>query len=62
MNSITAKEPLPKESRCSTSKPPAKEQEIQTHSQSDLCPECGERTYRDGGCPICISCGWSPCG
>jgi hypothetical protein len=32
------------------------------YSQTDICPECAERTFRQGGCPICISCGWSPCG
>jgi hypothetical protein len=37
---------------------------LNTHlcSQTDRCPECGERIYREGGCPICIFCGWSPCG
>ena len=32
------------------------------YSQTDICPDCGEGTFRQGGCPICISCGWSPCG
>ena len=26
------------------------------------CPECGEPTYRSGGCPVCPTCGWSRCG
>jgi predicted RNA-binding Zn-ribbon protein involved in translation (DUF1610 family) len=26
------------------------------------CPNCGnEDMARDGGCPICYRCGWSPC-
>jgi hypothetical protein len=32
------------------------------YSRTDTCPECGDRTFRQGGCPICISSGWSPCG
>ena len=62
MNSISAKEPLQEESRCSTNKRPEEETKIRIYPQTDLCPECGERTYRQGGCPLCISCGWSPCG
>lgn len=40
------------------------EELLNTHlySQTDCCPECGEIIYRQGRCPICISCGWSPCG
>lgn len=32
------------------------------YPKNGRCPECGEIIYREGGCPICISCGWSPCG
>lgn len=28
----------------------------------ELCPECGEPIYHEGGCDICKSCGWSKCG
>ena len=62
MNLMKEKDPSKEESRCSMSKPIEEATKIQSYPQSDLCPECGGRTYRDGGCPICISCGWSPCG
>lgn len=26
-----------------------------------ICPECGYRLQHEGGCSICMSCGWSPC-
>lgn len=33
-----------------------------SYSQTEACSECGGRTYRQGGCPLCIECGYSPCG
>ena len=62
MNLMKEKESLKREFDCSMSNPIEEEKKIQFCPQSDLCPECGERIYREGGCPICISCGWSPCG
>jgi len=32
------------------------------YPSKDICPECGERTFMQGRCPICMRCGWSPCG
>lgn len=26
-----------------------------------ICPECGYRLQHEGGCSICMSCGYSPC-
>ena len=28
---------------------------------AEQCPDCGMPVYRSGGCPVCISCGWSKC-
>ena len=28
----------------------------------EKCPECGSPIRRDGGCVLCIECGWSKCG
>lgn len=26
------------------------------------CPDCdSDRVVRDGGCPLCLACGWSAC-
>ncbi len=33
-----------------------------TLSPKEACPECGEKTYPEGGCQLCMRCGWSPCG
>lgn len=32
------------------------------HRVGEGCEECGGRVVRSGGCYICISCGYSPCG
>lgn len=26
-----------------------------------ICPECGYRLQHEGGCSVCMSCGYSPC-
>lgn len=31
-------------------------------NNKDICPECGEPIYHEGGCDVCKSCGWSKCG
>ena len=36
--------------------PVKKEERFET-----ACPDCGERIYVSGGCPVCIFCGWSKC-
>lgn len=28
----------------------------------EICPECGAKLWRESGCVICKSCGWSKCG
>jgi len=30
-------------------------------NSGNKCPDCNERLYRSGGCPICFYCGWSRC-
>lgn len=29
---------------------------------NDICPQCGGRIFRQGGCASCPSCGWALCG
>lgn len=29
---------------------------------TEKCPECGAPIRRDGGCVLCVECGWSKCG
>ena len=28
---------------------------------NEKCPDCGSRLIPDGGCKVCVSCGWSAC-
>lgn len=28
----------------------------------EICPECGDKLWRESGCVVCKSCGWSKCG
>lgn len=30
-------------------------------SSNEICPECGEPLFFEGGCNICKNCGWSKC-
>jgi hypothetical protein len=31
-------------------------------SDIQTCPDCGsENLCREGGCVVCMECGWSPC-
>ena len=32
-----------------------------TNKSKNICPECGEEIFFEGGCNICKSCGWSKC-
>lgn len=36
-------------------------EEDKTNNTSPKCPDCGEPLRMEGGCNICISCGWSKC-
>ena len=36
--------------------------ETPTEIHDDKCPECGATIRREGGCVICVECGWSRCG
>lgn len=31
-------------------------------SYFDSCPECGADMQPEGGCVLCLDCGYSPCG
>jgi hypothetical protein len=61
MNLEREENPSTKEFECPMTR--QNDEPLNTHlyPQMDFCPECGETTYREGGCPLCISCGWSPC-
>jgi len=37
------------------------EKPLPNRSQGVLCPDCGGKLIRSGGCPFCPSCGWSRC-
>ena len=34
---------------------------METTTIDDVCPECGEKLIREGGCIHCPSCGWGRC-
>ena len=62
MNSKEERRPSKKEYDMSTSKHREELTNLQDGSGKDICPECGEKTFMQGRCPICLYCGWSPCG
>jgi ribonucleoside-diphosphate reductase alpha chain len=34
---------------------------METSELDDICPECGEKLIREGGCIHCPNCGWGKC-
>lgn len=38
-----------------------REEKITNEPSGELCPECGENIYMEGGCDVCKSCGHSTC-
>lgn len=38
-----------------------KNQKVQELIRFNICPECGNKLIHEGGCEICLACGWSAC-
>jgi len=52
--------------KCNTKPDDNSQTRQQTRTQTsdrteEICPDCGNRTYRAGNCPFCPCCGWSDC-
>ena len=35
--------------------------ELEESKKENKCPQCGEKIINNGGCIICLSCGWTKC-
>lgn len=46
---------------CKSFESPTKEVQRPLNTQQLICPECGYRLIPEGGCSVCINCGYSPC-
>jgi uncharacterized UBP type Zn finger protein len=36
--------------------------EVKENIEKDKCPRCGTKMQPEGGCFICLTCYYSPCG